>query len=136
MQQAQATTFPGKLPAAPEEPEEEELAAAIFRRKLSQTGQIVISSTSTDLSCVGCDTSDTRVQVNPTTTYPHTALGQLIGDLPDSTSCVPSYLCPLCMHAAACQFQFLQKEKKDKMDRLKEFNKGPYLIIKEVVAAY
>lgn len=86
MQQAQATRFHGKLPEQPEAWDSEPVNVTSSRRKLNQAAQIVIASTSNDLSCVGCDSTDTRTRVNPTTTYPYTALGQLIGTLTGSTS--------------------------------------------------
>ena len=83
-----ATSFPGRLPGPPEPWEDvpDALETTTSRRRLQQRGGIIVSST-TDLSCEGCDTTDTRQQVNPTTTYPFSAVGQLLGQLPGNSGC-------------------------------------------------
>ncbi|KAK9814047.1 hypothetical protein WJX73_010381 [Symbiochloris irregularis] len=85
VQQAKTTAFPGRLPEQPEAWEDSDPSTPrnVTRRKLAQSG-LVVASTSTDLSCIGCPTSDVRVQVTATTTYPYSALGQLLGQLPSS----------------------------------------------------
>lgn len=85
VRQASATQFSGQLPGTDLW---EDLARniSLSRRRLQQSSDIVISSTTIDLTCQGCDTTDTRTRVDPTTTYPHTALGRLIGQLTGSTS--------------------------------------------------
>ena len=40
-----------------------------------------VAATDSDLSCQGCPTTDTRVQITGTTTYPYSAVGELIGEL-------------------------------------------------------
>ena len=56
---------------------------------------VQVTSTATDLSCVGCPSSDTRTEVTSTTTYPYSALGQLLGALTAQNECA-SPRCACC----------------------------------------
>ena len=55
----------------------------VGRRQLKQA-QIQRASASLDLSCTGCPAEDVRQQVTQTTTYPYSAVGELLGGLPTS----------------------------------------------------
>ena len=53
------------------------------------TAWVQVTSTDSDLSCVGCPTTDTRVQITATTTYPYSAAGMLLGALTAEDECAP-----------------------------------------------
>ena len=52
--------------------------------------RLQVAATDSDLSCQGCPTSDTRARITATTTYPYSALGELIGQLGTSNECAPT----------------------------------------------
>ena len=47
-------------------------------RRLQQT---TIANTTTDLSCQGCPSTDTRSQIPQTTSSPYSSIGQLTGSI-------------------------------------------------------